>query len=230
MVAPIYIQIHDELKEAIDSGRWAAGDRIPSERELSEQFGVSRMTLRQAVMLLVDENYLERRVGSGTFVATARVQESLDSNSSFTEMMAAAGKQASSKVITYKSATPTPQEANELKLNSGESVLRMERVRYGDAEPIAFEVASVPAKLLKGVAKETVTASLYQALTSNGLIVGQARRILTAGMAQEQVAELLEIRTGEPVLIMNQLTSDINGVPFEFVRTQYVGSRFEFQL
>ncbi|MCM0582111.1 GntR family transcriptional regulator [Weissella diestrammenae] len=230
MVAPIYIQIHDEIKEAIDAGRWVAGERIPSERELSEQFDVSRMTLRQAVMLLVDEGYLERRVGSGTYVATARVQENLDRTSSFTEMMAAAGKIASSQVISYKIGQPTPQEVDELQIDVTTSVLRMERVRSGDGEPIAFEVAVVPAHLVKGLPEETVTASLYHALTDQGLIVGQAKRILTAGLVQETVAPLLAMKVGEPVLVLTQLTLDSLAHPFEFVRTQYVASRFEFQL
>ncbi|MGL5746368.1 MAG: GntR family transcriptional regulator, partial [Weissella cibaria] len=65
MAAPVYIQIHDEIHEAIEAGRWVPGDKIPAERELAEQFGVSRMTLRQAVMMLVDEGILERRVGPG---------------------------------------------------------------------------------------------------------------------------------------------------------------------
>ena len=68
MSSPIYIQIHNQIKQAIEAGRWAAGDRIPSERELASQFDVSRMTLRQAIQTLVDEGILERRVGAGTFV------------------------------------------------------------------------------------------------------------------------------------------------------------------
>ncbi len=72
---PIYIQIHNDIKRKIEADKWKIGDRIPSERELSTEFGVSRMTLRQAIQTLVDEGILERRVGSGTFVANQKVQE-----------------------------------------------------------------------------------------------------------------------------------------------------------
>lgn len=230
MTEPIYVQIHDEIKEAIDAGRWSAGERIPSERELSIQFNVSRMTLRQSIMLLVDEGYLERRIGSGTFVATKRVQENLDSASSFTEMMDAAGKKASSQVINYKVGLPTALEAEKLEISTDTSVIRMERVRYGDDEPIAFEVAIVPQKLLVGIDEDEITKSLYQALISNGLIVNKAKRILTAAAVNERVARLLSMNSGDPVLVLTQVTTDDQGSPFEFVRTQYAGNRYEIQL
>ncbi len=75
MGSPVYIQIHNEIKKAIEAGKWSVGDRIPSERELAVQFNVSRMTLRQAIQTLVEEGILERFVGSGTFVANQKVQE-----------------------------------------------------------------------------------------------------------------------------------------------------------
>lgn len=230
MTEPIYVQIHDEIKEAIDAGRWSAGERIPSERELSLQFNVSRMTLRQSVILLVDEGYLERRIGSGTFVATKRVQENLDSASSFTEMMDAAGKKASSQVINYKIGLPTALEAEKLQIDLDTSVIRMERVRYGDDEPIAFEVAIVPKKLLLGIDEDEITQSLYQALMSNGLIVNKATRTLTAASVNERVARLLSMNSGDPVLVLTQITTDNQGIPFEFVRTQYVGNRYEIHM
>lgn len=86
MTSPIYIQIHNDIKRSIESGKWKIGDRIPSERELAVDFGVSRMTLRQAVQTLVDEGILERHVGSGTYVARQKVQEKMSGVTSFTEL------------------------------------------------------------------------------------------------------------------------------------------------
>lgn len=70
-----YITIHDKIKEEIDDQIWKIGERLPSERDLAERFNVSRMTLRQAITMLVEEGVLERKVGSGTYVASTRVQE-----------------------------------------------------------------------------------------------------------------------------------------------------------
>ena len=77
MGSPVYIQIHNQLRENIENGHWKVGQKIPAERELAAEFGVSRMTLRQAIQTLVDEGVLERRVGSGTFVASRKVQDKM---------------------------------------------------------------------------------------------------------------------------------------------------------
>lgn len=229
MTAPIYITIHDEIHEAIESGRWVPGDKIPAERELAEQFGVSRMTLRQAVMMLVDEGVLERRVGSGTYVAETKVQESLNGVRSFTELMAAAGKTATSKTVSFHIGKASTSEQETLQLAEDSDVLRMERVRYGNDEPIAFEVASIPATLIAGLSREKLTKSLYGTLREErGLQAAKAQQTVTAAAATERVSDFLGIKRGDPVLIMRQVSYDNQEQPFEYVRTQYVGSRFEF--
>ena len=99
---PAYIQIHDQIKSEIDQKIWKIGERLPSERDLAEKFQVSRMTLRQAITLLVEEGVLERRVGSGTFITSTRVQEKMRGTTSFTEIMKSQGKEPSSQVISYR--------------------------------------------------------------------------------------------------------------------------------
>lgn len=231
MAAPIYISIHDEIREAIDAGRWTPGDKIPAERELAEQFDVSRMTLRQAIMLLVEEGVLDRRVGSGTYVAEQKVQDRLNGVMSFTELMKAAGKQASSKTITYHVGKASASESAHLNLTENADVLRMERVRYGDNEPIAFEVASIPATLVRGLTRDQLTGSLYKTLAEERNVhVARAQQTVTAAAVAERVAELLDIKRADPVLVMRQVSFDTQDQPFEYVRTQYVGSRFEFYL
>lgn len=101
MSSPIYIKIHNQLRENIEDGKWKVGERIPAERELANQFSVSRMTLRQAIQELVDEGILERRVGSGTFVANRKVQERMSGVTSFTDLMKSIGKVPSSTTISY---------------------------------------------------------------------------------------------------------------------------------
>lgn len=103
---PAYMKIHDQIKKDIDEYRWAIGERLPSERDLAEQFAVSRMTLRQAVSLLVEEGVLERHVGSGTFVSSTRVQEKMRGTTSFTEIVKSQGKVPSSQLISYKKPFP----------------------------------------------------------------------------------------------------------------------------
>ncbi len=229
--SPIYIQIHNDIKRAIEAGKWAVGDRIPSERELSREFDVSRMTLRQAIQTLVDEGILERQVGSGTYVANQKVQEKMSGVTSFTDLMLAQGKQPSSKTISYHVMSPSLSEAEKLKLSEEDLVLRMERIRYGDDVPICFEVATVPERLVDGLSKKEVTSSLYRALEDKkGLNPGKAQQTVSAMSASERISEYLNIKRGDAILRLRQVTCLQDGTPFEYVRTQYVGERFEFYL
>lgn len=231
MGAPIYLQIHNELKQQIENGKYKIGDKIPAERDLAIEFGVSRMTLRQAVQTLADEGILERRVGDGTYVANQKVQEKMSGITSFTELMRAQGKTASSKVVAYhNNVQPTASEIEQLKLKPMERVLRMERIRYGNEEPISLETASVPAALVEHLTRDEITSGLYKALNSLGLQVGHAQQTVTAQLATEKLAEYLNIRRGDAILHLRQISFLSDGQPFEYVRTQYVGSRFEFYL
>ncbi|PWF99350.1 GntR family transcriptional regulator [Levilactobacillus bambusae] len=231
MGSPIYIQIHNDIKRSIEAGKWAIGDRIPSERELAHRFGVSRMTLRQAIQTLVDEGILERLVGSGTYVANQKVQEKMSGVTSFTDVMLAQGKKPSSTTISYHVMAPSLSELEKLGLKENEQVLRMERVRYGDDVPICYEVATVPANLVEGLSKAEVTSSLYHALEEKKkLVPGKAQQTVSAMSASERIADYLHIKRGDAILRLRQLTYLQDGRPFEYVRTQYVGERFEFYL
>ncbi|KRM00270.1 GntR family transcriptional regulator [Liquorilactobacillus satsumensis] len=230
MTSPVYIQIHNVIKRSIESGKWSIGDRIPSERELAVKFGVSRMTLRQAIQTLVDEGILERHVGSGTYVARRKVQEKMSGVTSFTELTKEQGKVPSSKTLSYHVTTPSLSEMEKLNLKEKDQVLRMERIRYADETPICFEVATIPAQLVKEFSKEEVTSSLYHALEESGYAIGHAQQTVTAMLASEKIADYLDIKRGDAILRLRQITNLKDGRPFEYVRTQYAGNRFEFYL
>lgn len=229
MGSPVYIQIHNQLRQNIEDGKWQVGTKIPAERELAAEFHVSRMTLRQAIQALVDEGILERRVGAGTFVANQKVQEKMSGVTSFTELMQAAGKTPASKTISYHLTIPSQTEIEKLALQDGDQVLRMERVRYGNDVPICFEIATIPAKLVDNFSKEEVTTSFYRTLEKKAkLYPGHAIQHISATKATEKIANYLQIKRGDALLRMTQLSYLQDGRPFEYVHTQYVGSRFEF--
>lgn len=231
MGSPVYIQIHNELRENIEAGKWQIGEKIPAERELAAEFGVSRMTLRQAIQTLVDDGILERRVGAGTYVANRKVQEKMAGVTSFTELMQALGKKPSSKTISYHLTFPSQNEAETLHLQPGERVLRMERIRYGNQIPICYEAAAIPASLVEGFSKEEITTSFFKTLADKAnLYPGHATQAVSAVSATERIAEYLGIRRGDALLRMNQVSYLQDGRPFEYVHSQYVGNRFEFVL
>lgn len=231
MKVPVYIQIHNEIRKEIESGKWAVGERIPSERQLSQDFDVSRMTLRQAIQTLVDEGILQRQVGSGTYVASSKVQEKMSGTTSFTEITEGQGKKPSSKTVSYHVADPSISELEKLKLKDGDQVLRMERIRYADQQPICFEVATIPIEIVSSLNKKDITSSLYKALEDKaGLKLGDATQTVSAILASEKIANYLNVKRGSAVLRVRQITTLDDNRPFEYVRSQYAGDRFEFYL
>lgn len=229
MQEPMYIQIHNKIKKDIENQRWNVGERIPAERQLSEDFNVSRMTLRQAIKTLEDEGILERRLGSGTYVASQKVQEKVSGIMGFTELMHSQGKTPSSKTISYRIIQPSSSEIEKLQLDDGELVLRMERVRFADDVPICYEVASIPEKLIKHYSKDEITKSLYETLENKGHVTfGHVEQRIGASVANEEIARLLDFKKGDAVVMRNQISHLDNNEPFEYVRAYYVAERFEF--
>lgn len=231
MKVPVYIQIHNEIRKEIESGKWAVGERIPSERQLSQDFDVSRMTLRQAIQTLVDEGILQRQVGSGTYVSSSKVQEKMSGTTSFTEITEGQGKKPSSKTVSYHVADPSISEIEKLKLHEGDQILRMERIRYADNQPICFEVATIPIGIVNSLNKKDITSSLYKALEDKaGLKLGDATQTVSAILASEKIANFLNVKRGSAILRVRQVTTLDDDRPFEYVRSQYAGDRFEFYL
>lgn len=168
MQEPMYIKIHNQLRRDIENHVYQVGDRIPAERQLAEQFKVSRMTLRQAIKTLEEEGILERRLGSGTYVASQKVQEKMSGIMSFTEITRANGQTPSSKLVSYKITQPSLSEKERLGLEGSDKVLRMERIRYADQVPICHEIVTVPEDLIAPFAKDDVSSHLYQTLEKQG--------------------------------------------------------------
>ena len=229
-MVPAYIRIHDAIKKEINGGVWEIGQRLPSERDLADDYEVSRMTLRQAITLLVEEGILERRVGSGTYVASHRVQEKMRGTTSFTEIVRSQGKTPSSQLISYQRKTANETEIQQLQLKATATVVRMERVRFADNVPLVFEVASIPEKLIQSFNQEDITEHFFQTLTDNGYEIGKSEQTIYAKNASERVANYLKVPKNHAVLALTQVSYFTDGRPFEYVHSQYVGDRFEFYL
>ena len=227
---PAYMKIHDQIKKDIDEHRWAIGERLPSERDLAEQFEVSRMTLRQAISLLVEEGVLERRVGSGTFVSSTRVQEKMRGTTSFTEIVKSQGKVPSSQLISYRKTIPNEQEVAKLGISPTENIIRMERVRYADQVPLVYEVASIPEKFIKDFKKEEITSHFFKLCKNTATVLVNHSRLSMLVSLKEKIAHYLEVEKGHAILGLTQVSYLEDGTAFEYVKSQYVGERFEFYL
>lgn len=226
---PIYIQIQNDIKQKIEEGYWQVGTAIPAERQLAEMFNVSRMTVRQAIQGLVDDGVLQRRVGAGTFISERKLTERLEAVTSFTNLMIQEGKTPSTRVVAFGIKPASLQEAEALQLPPSSNVMKVERVRYGDKVPILYETVAIPEIVAEQLTREDIMNSLYEAIvTKLGLSIGEAEQIMEAALISEKIAPYLEVKIGTPVMKLRQITKLSDGRPFEFTRSQYVGSRFQF--
>ena len=228
MEEPMYIKIHNQIKRDVENHVYKVGDRIPAERQLAVKFGVSRMTLRQAIKTLEEEGMLERRLGSGTYVASQKVQEKMSGIMSFTEITQANGQIPSSKLISYQIGKPSLSEKERLNLNPDSEVLRMERIRFADETPICYEVVTIPYHLVENLSKDDISTHLYETLNKNGYRIGRVTEHISAAVANENDARLLNAKKGEALITRRQVTELSNGQPFEYTRARYVAERFEF--
>lgn len=228
MEEPMYIRIHNQIKRDIEKHVYKVGDRIPAERQLAVKFGVSRMTLRQAIKTLEDEGILERRLGSGTYVASQKVQEKMSGIMSFTEITEANGQTPSSKLITYQVGKPSLSEKERLGIKPEDEVLRMERIRFADDTPICHEVVTIPYKLVEDISKDDISTHLYETLEKNGYQIGRVTEHISAAVCNENDACLLKAKKCEALITRRQVTELSDGKPFEYTRARYVAERFEF--
>ena len=226
---PKYRRIADSLAEDILAGRLKAGDQIPSERVIAEEYGISRMTVRQALRHLADRGMVEARVGQGTFVGAPRLQQQLSTLTGFTEEMEKQGRSASSIVVEASARAADSETAQALELPAGAMVWRIARVRLADGEPVALETTEVVASMVPGLLERADfgRTSLYETLRRHyGLRPAVAEQTLAATSADASVALPLGIAVGAPVLSLTRLTRDAEGRAFEHVRSVYRGDAF----
>ncbi len=223
--SPLYIQLAQALRRQIAQGRFAAGDALPSERDLCTLMGASRVTVRKAIALLIEEGLLTRRHGSGTFV-TPRIQAPGSFLTSFSEDAAARGATAETIWVEKALDVASADEATLLELAPGAAVVRLGRVRMADGEPLAIEHAVVPAEMLPAL--DAIGPSLYRALAAQGNRPVSGIQKIRAARAGAAELALLAIAEGAEILRIERLTRRGDGRPVELTRSTYRGDRYEF--
>ncbi|ANU26373.1 GntR family transcriptional regulator [Planococcus versutus] len=226
---PIYIQIEEQLKQQIQQGDFSIGMAIPSERELTERFGVSRMTVRQSITNLVNEGLLYREKGRGTFVASPKVEQPLNGLTSFTEDMLARGMVPSNKVITFEIRDPDADIVADLHLVEGEKVYFIERIRFADDKTMAIERTYLPVARFPALQSDLLKGSLYALIENNQqLKISHATQRMEAGLVKKEDAELLQISVPAAILMIERISYLAGDLPFELVRSTYRADRYKF--
>jgi GntR family transcriptional regulator len=229
---PLYHQLQCVLKAEIEAGKWQPDQQIPTETKIAERFGVSKITVRQALQALAEQGYIRREQGRGTFVSRRNFDEGPRELTSFTEEMRRHDLTASSRVLEQLVVAADEGVSEALRLPPHEPVFVLRRVRLANGEPMGVQTAHIPAALVPGLEKENLeTASLYETLQGRyGLYPARARETYFASLADCKASELLRIPVGSPVYAAERVTMLPNEKPFEFVLSIMRGDRYSIVL
>jgi GntR family transcriptional regulator len=229
---PLYQQVYDIWKRKIETGELRPGDRIPTERELCEMHGVSQITVRQAIQMLVQEGLVIRRPRTGTRVAQRKFSQQLVKLTSFSEDMRSRGLVPGGRVVLASEEEADVATARALRLDEGSLVVMIERVRLAEGEPMAIEVFRMPAALCPGLLDEYIEdKSLYELLRTRYHIDPiWAKQSFEASLCKSREAELLGIRRGAPVLRVERIAYDSSETPIEYTASVYRGDRYKLHV
>jgi GntR family transcriptional regulator len=227
---PLHHQVYLDLRGAIEAGELRPGDRLPPERELTERYGCSMITIRRALTELAREQRIERTRGRGTFVLRPRIDRDLAGSLSFTDEMQTRGLDATTRLIAARAEPAGESVAGALGIEVGAPTLYLERLRLGGGEPLLLEQVHLPAERFPGLlASDLESNSLYDLLTRRyGTHVSWARETLEPILLRTREARLLGCSTRTPALLIESIASTGEGSPVELGRTYVRGDRTRY--
>jgi GntR family transcriptional regulator len=221
--------VRAELRSAIVEGEFAVGVKLPNEERLCDRFGVSRVTIREAVRGLIEDGYVVRRQGSGTYVTRRPLlRNSLDVNFSYTEYLESAGVKPATKLLAAERKQADTELANDLALTAGADVVEIRRIRTADGRPAIYSIDFLSAEFADPEAdRDALGKSLYRLLTSVGHAVRHGEAVLIPATADATLARILDVPLRTSLQHVRQIDYDADGRPVMVSREWHVPSVIE---
>lgn len=229
---PLYHQVGEILRAEIGSGTLKPGQRVATEFELMQRFGVSRTTVRQTIARLRKEGLLSVHRGRGTFVVRHTIEPELSALTGFAEDMQALGLTPSARVLGIATVKASPRVAQALGVPTGEKATKITRVRLAEEVPVSFEFSFLPFDLGTRVAEENLEVSPIFSLLEDkyGVLLSDAVCRIEATRATRMVASALDIERGAPVLAIERTTYSTSGRAVDFEQMYYRGDRIRYTM
>ncbi|MEW2359088.1 GntR family transcriptional regulator [Spirillospora sp. NPDC029432] len=206
------------------------GDALPSERRLAEDLGVSRPTLRAAIDELAGRGLLDRRHGSGTYVAERRIAVGL-TLTSFTEDMERRGMRPGGRVLSFRAEAAGPRIGRRLAMSPTEEVFTIRRLRLADGAPMAIETLCLPKALVPELRREDLEdRSFYTLLRERGVVLASGWGTVEPTVTTDEEAEVLGVPVHAPAFLFERISHSEQGAPVEYVRSVYRGDRYRLEL
>jgi GntR family transcriptional regulator len=205
--------VRRELKRLILGGEFAVGEKLPNEDRLCERFGVSRVTIREAVRGLIEDGLVVRRHGSGTYVTRRPlIRNSLDVNFSYTDHFAASGFRPGRKLLGMRTVAASDDDATTLGVAAGAPLREVRRVRTADGRPAIYSIDRIPLEILgPDLERADYAGSLYAILTAVDHPIAHAEAVLSPVVADPDLARLLDVAPGTPIQRLRQIDFDEGG-------------------
>lgn len=227
---PLYVQIRDSLRRQILDGHFEVHERLPSENEMMNTFGVSRITIRQALRDLHNEGLVFSAQGKGTFVSKPKAVQNVQRLEGFGEAMAAQGYEASARVLSIQQMKAPKAVAAALDLQTGDEAVEVKRVRYLNRSPVCIENSYFPMDVGRQMFSLDLSGDIFPMLENLfGIPLGGADISLDAILADDEAQQYLNLKTGEAILRVERLTHNRDGRPIDFEYLCYRGDSFKYQ-
>lgn len=225
---PLYQQLYEILNGDISRGVWKPGEIIPSESELIAKYQVSRITVRQVLDMLVNEGLIYRERGRGTFVAHPTVEQVLVRIVSFTEEMRRRGVVPSTETFSSELVSASKEIAEKLAIESGDELVRLERLRLADGEPMSIEESYLIHRYCPGILQQDfISISLRELLDREyGIRLLRAKQVIRAINAPPKIANILSIKENSALLYIERVSYSLEDIPVEFLRLYHRGDRY----
>jgi len=231
---PKYLQISVWLKELIKTKRYKAGEKLPSEVELSELCGVHRNTLRQAISELTSIGLVRKERGIGTFIADPApvvLRQKLEHIASTAEMMQDEGITQYSKIIGKKVKTASAEIAAALHLGSSKKVIIIRRVRIGNGTPYIYEESHLPYDLFKEILKMDLTGSMYKIFSKKfNIILARSKQSIGAVNLDSKIAKILQLPVNSAGIFMESITFNQKSIPMEVLYSYHRGDKYKLEI
>jgi DNA-binding GntR family transcriptional regulator len=226
---PLYYQVSQQIERAISSGQLGPGARLDNEISLADQFGLSRPTMRRAIQELVDKGLLVRKRGVGTQVVHGQVTRPVELTSLYDDL--ARGRQAPRTTLLVNEIIPATEKVSGfLDVPVGAKVLRLRRLRFANAEPLAILENYLPEDLADIGQADLEARGLYQLMRAKGVHIRVAKQRIGARAGTAEECQLLDERKGSPLLTMDRATHDDSGRPVEWGHHVYRASQYSFEV
>jgi len=229
---PLYYQLQGILTDQIESGVFTTGSRLPTEAQLEKEYGVSRITVRQALSAMEEKGLIHRAAGRGTFVNERKVTsgEALQLEGSL-DALISLGISTKVKVLSIRRVKASVEEASVLGLEPGADLIRCARIRSYRNEPFSHVVNDLPYEIGKRLTRSDWARSVSQVLQEKlGIPLIEARQSIRASLATGELARLLSTRIGSPLLLVDRVVMTEDSRPVDRVRTSYRSDIFQFNV